>query len=106
MIIAIIILDLRILSDVEGGSGLEIGTVGQLKLHKLRPKSHQGKVKVLHWGNPGDSDGDDSDNDCSDDDSDMMMMEMTKAINGRSKFSTPGDSDGDTDRDCHACQAC
>ena len=29
----------------------------------------------------------------------MMMMEMTKVINRRSKFSTPGDSDG------HACQA-
>ena len=44
---------MRILSDVEGGSRLEVGAVGQLQLDKLRPKSHQGKVKVLHGGYPG-----------------------------------------------------
>ena len=50
---------MRILSDVEGGPRLEVGAVGQLQLDKLRPKSHQGKVKVLHGGNPGG--GDDGD---------------------------------------------
>ena len=35
-----------------------------------------------------DSDDDYSDDDCSDDAVDVMMMEMTKAIKGRSKFST------------------
>ena len=48
---------MRILSDVEGSSRLEVGAVGQLELDKLRPKSHQGKVKVLHGGNPGDGGG-------------------------------------------------
>ena len=40
--------EVRILSDVKSGPRLEVGAVGQLKLHKLRPKSHEGKVKVLH----------------------------------------------------------